>query len=128
MRRTIVTLSLGALLMGMPTLAAAQQSATAGLAGALAAADLATSDLAPAIAEKSAAVEVPRPFVVEAPRRTNAGRSTLTALSVASAALQGLDAYTTMSALKLGAVESNPMMRGAVRNPGVFIAVKASMT
>jgi hypothetical protein len=127
MRRSLVTLTIGALLMSIPSLAAAQQS-TVGLAGAMAATDLATADLAAAIAEKTASAEaVPMaPMVVKAPRPS--GRSTLTALSVASAALQGLDGYTTMAALKRGAVEANPMMRGAVRNPGVFIAVKASMT
>ena len=124
MRRTLVTLSIGALLIGVPNLAAAQQPSTVGLAGALAAADLATSDLAPVIAEKTAA-EAARPVFVET--RRSSGRGSLHALSVASAALQGLDAYTTMAALKRGAVESNPMMRGAVRNPGVFMAVKASM-
>ncbi len=130
MRRSLVTLTIGALLVSLPSVAAAQQSSTVGLAGALAATDLATADLAAAIAEKAensvSAEVVPAPMIVKTPRPS--GRSSLTALSVAAAALQGLDTYTTMSALKLGAVEANPMMRGAVRNPGVFIAVKASMT
>jgi hypothetical protein len=127
MRRTFVTLSLGALMMSVPNLSAAQQPSTVGLAGALAAADLATSDLAPVIAERTAASEAARPVFVDTPR-SKGGRGGLTALSVASAALQGLDAYTTLAALNRGAVESNPMMRGAVRHPGVFVAVKSSMT
>jgi hypothetical protein len=124
MRRSLVTLTLGALLVSVPTLAAAQQPSTVGLAGALAAADLATSDLAPAIAASGSAADQATP-VFEA--RSNK-RGSLTALSVASAALQGLDAYTTLTALNRGAVESNPMMRGAVRNPAVLVAVKSSMT
>jgi hypothetical protein len=125
MRRTFVTLSLGAVMMSVPNLAAAQQPSTVGLAGALAAADLATSDLAPAIAERSVATEVVRPMLVDTPR--SSGKGSLFALSASAAVLHGLDAYTTMAAINHGAVEANPMMRGATRNPGVFIAVKASM-
>jgi hypothetical protein len=125
MRRSFVALSLGALLMSIPNLAAAQQSSTVGLAGALAAADLATSDLAAEIAASTAKSADIRP-VIDLPRSN--GRGTLVALSVASAALQGLDAYSTLAALNRGAQEANPMMRGAVRNPAVFVAVKSSMT
>jgi Domain of unknown function (DUF5658) len=125
MRRSLVTLGLGALLASVPNLAAAQQPSTVGLSGALAAADLATSDLAPEITASSTRTDDARP-VIEAPRPN--GRASLVTLSVASAALQGLDAYTTLAALNRGAQEANPMMRGLVRNPAVFIAVKSSMT
>jgi hypothetical protein len=123
MRRSLLFLSLGALLIGVPNLAAAQPS-TAGLAGALVAADLATSDLASEITESSTSVENAKP-ILEVPRST--GRSSLVALSVASATLHGLDVYTTLAALDRGALEANPMMRGAVRNTAVFVAVKSSM-
>lgn len=126
MRRSLVTLSLGALLVTVPNLAAAQQPSPVGLAGALAAADLATLDLAPAIAaSNSTNAEAAKP-VLETRRSRN--RVGLTALSVTSAALQGLDAYTTLTAINRGAVEANPLMRGAVRNPAVLMAVKSSMT
>ncbi|MGH9384238.1 MAG: DUF5658 family protein [Vicinamibacterales bacterium] len=125
MRRSLVTLVLGAVVMSVPNLAAAQQPATVGLAGALAAADLATSDLAPAIAASSTTREEAQPRFET---RRSGNRAGLAALSVTSAALQGLDAYTTLTAIKHGAVEANPLMRGAVRNPAVLIAVKSSMT
>lgn len=129
MQRFIVTLTLGVLLTGVPSFAAAQQSAALGLAGAFAAADLATSDLAPAIAASSNDEARPeaKPVVFE-PRRRSSGRATLNALSIATAALQGLDAYTTMSALNRGAVEANPMMRGVAGNPATLVAVKSGMT
>lgn len=127
MRRPLVTVTLSALLAGVPTFAAAQQATTVGLAGAFAAADLATSDLAPAIAASTPTEEArPLPSVFEAPRTSQ--RTSLTALSVMSAALQGLDAYTTLSAVGRGAREANPVVRGAVGNPAVFMALKSSMT
>jgi hypothetical protein len=43
---------------------------------------------------------------------------------VSLAALQGYDAYSTLRAVKQGAVEANPMMAGIVGNPAAFIAVK----
>ena len=124
MHRSFVTASLAALLVSVPGLAIAQQPSAVGLAGALAAADLASSDLAPEISASTANADAKSPIV--APRTD--GRGSLVALSVTSAALQGLDAYTTLAALNRGAQEANPMMRGAVRNPAVFVAVKASMT
>jgi Domain of unknown function (DUF5658) len=124
MRRSLMTLCLGALLSSVANLAAAQQPSTVGLSGALAATDLATSDLVPEITVSSTRDEA-RP-VIEGPRPS--GRAGLVSLSVAAAALQGLDAYTTLVALNRGAQEANPMMRGTAGNPAVFIAVKSSMT
>jgi hypothetical protein len=135
MRRFFAPLTLGGVLLAcVPTLAAAQQPVNIGLAGAFAAADLATSDLAPAIAATTTATEEAKPVFVPQPRRFDAregrgeSRAMLNTLSIATAALQGLDAYTTMSALKMGAVEANPMMRGVAGKPAVLIAVKSSMT
>ncbi len=125
MRRSLATLCLGALLTSVPNLAAAQQPSTVGLSGALAAADLAASDLVPAITVSSITADLARP-VIEVPRPS--GRAGLVSLSVAAAALQGLDAYTTLVALNRGAQEANPMMRGAAGNPAALIAVKSSMT
>jgi hypothetical protein len=54
--------------------------------------------------------------------------SALPALYVASALLQGYDAFSTMKALKSGAHEANPFMQHVVKSPAAFIAVKASVT
>lgn len=65
-----------------------------------------------------------------APRGTfKYGRpSLLPALYATSAALQGHDAFSTLSALSRGAREANPVMGSVVRNPAAFIAVKAGVT
>jgi hypothetical protein len=52
----------------------------------------------------------------------------LPALYATSAALQGYDAYSTLSALKNGAREANPLMKGIVKNPAAFVAMKAGVT
>jgi hypothetical protein len=53
--------------------------------------------------------------------------SLLPALYATSAALQGYDAYSTLSALKNGAHEANPVMGGLVKNPAAFVAMKAGV-
>jgi hypothetical protein len=52
----------------------------------------------------------------------------LPSLYIASAGLQAYDAYSTLSALKLGGVEQNPFMKGITKSPAAFIAVKAGVT
>lgn len=52
----------------------------------------------------------------------------LPALYAASAALQGYDAYSTLTALKNGGVEANPIMKTVVKNPAAFVALKAGVT
>jgi hypothetical protein len=52
----------------------------------------------------------------------------LPALYVSSALLQGFDAYSTLRALKAGAVEANPLMKSATGNPLAFIGIKAAVT
>lgn len=54
--------------------------------------------------------------------------SMLPALYAASAALQGYDAYSTLTALKNGGVEANPLMKTVVKNPAAFVALKAGVT
>ena len=57
------------------------------------------------------------------------GRPTiLPALYVTSAALQGYDAYSTLTALKNGGREANPLMKGIVKSPAAFVAMKAGVT
>jgi hypothetical protein len=52
----------------------------------------------------------------------------LAPLYVGSAALQAWDTYSTITGLRMGAVEVNPMMKAVVQNPVVFIAVKSAIT
>src|SRR5262245_37962156 len=54
--------------------------------------------------------------------------SILPALYAGSAVLQAYDAYSTLKALKLGAVEANPIAQGVVGNPALFIGVKAAVS
>ena len=58
------------------------------------------------------------------PRRPMA----LPALYGASALLQGYDAYSTLTVLKHGGVEVNPVMKGLTRSPAAFIGLKAGVT
>lgn len=51
----------------------------------------------------------------------------LPALYVASAGLQGYDAYSTLNALKNGGVEANPLMKNVVSHPAAFVALKATV-
>lgn len=54
--------------------------------------------------------------------------SMLPALYATSAALQGYDAYSTLTALKNGGREANPLMKGIVKSPAAFVAMKAGVT
>jgi len=54
--------------------------------------------------------------------------SMLPALYATSAALQGYDAYSTLTALKHGGREVNPLMKGIVKSPAAFVAMKAGVT
>src|SRR5262245_7456467 len=62
--------------------------------------------------------------IYRAPQRT----PLLSGLYVSLGALQAYDAYSTVTALKQGAVEANPMMKGVAHNALVFTAVKAGVT
>ena len=55
-------------------------------------------------------------------------RGVLVPLYASFAALQALDAHSTMRALDAGARETNPLMRGIARTPAALIAVKAGLT
>jgi hypothetical protein len=52
----------------------------------------------------------------------------LPALYGMSAALQGFDAYSTLSVLKHGGMEANPVMKGITKSPIAFIGLKAGVT
>jgi hypothetical protein len=117
MRRLLVTTLLGASLC-TPAFAAD-------------AADSQVQALTIAPATIAAAAATPSNSADLAPRATTPfkyGRpSLLPALYATSAALQGFDAYSTLSALKNGGREANPLMSGLVKNPAAFVAMKAGV-
>jgi hypothetical protein len=56
-----------------------------------------------------------------------AARTALLTLAAASASLQAYDVYSTLSAMRLGAVEANPTMHALARHPAALVAVKAGV-
>ena len=73
----------------------------------------------------------PAPAIAAAPLpawKPVARPSILPALYAGSALLQAYDAYSTLKALNLGAVEANPIAQGVVGNPALFIGVKAAVS
>ena len=118
MSRTILATCLAVFLGTMPAFAAEKSGDKV---------DAISADKVEAIADT--AVEIPTLVTPRAEWKGIDGRkSILTALYGGSAVLQAFDAYSTMKALKGGAVEANPLMKGVVGNPGVFIGVKAAVT
>ena len=69
-----------------------------------------------------------RPQVFTAEQRAARRPRALIPLYVSFASLQGLDAHSTTRALKRGAAEANPLMRGLAEHPAGLIAVKAAAT
>jgi len=49
-------------------------------------------------------------------------------LYVSLSALQAYDVYSTLTGIKHGATESNPLMQDVVGSPAAFIALKAGVT
>lgn len=116
MRRILVGSLAGLLLMTSSAFAADDNTTTAVTpAIAAAAATLARPDLAASLAF------APRPST---PRRP----LVLPTLYAGSAFLQGYDAYSTLSALKNGGTEANPLMKGITKSPVAFIGLKAGVT
>jgi len=50
------------------------------------------------------------------------------ALYASTIAVQAMDLHSTMTGIKAGASEGNPLMSGATKNAAVFIGVKAAVT
>ena len=119
MRRFVVATILG-LSLTTPAFAADADGPTNSLAAASAAAVAkVTNPAATADAESD----------TSAYQRFTYGRpSLLPAMYMASAALQGYDAFSTMKALKSGGREANPFMQSLVQHPAAFIAMKAGVT
>ncbi len=117
MHRILTASVLGVLLVAAPAMAADADLPVPALT--VTAAALATATL------DTAAVPPPdfTSGVTERYRRPGA----LPGLYIASAALQGYDAYSTMTALKNGGVEANPLMKNVVKSPVAFVALKATV-
>jgi hypothetical protein len=120
MGRTILATCLAVFLGTIPAFAGEKNSADK--------ADAISADKVEAVADT--AVQTPVLTAAPGPAWTGiAGRpSILTALYGGSAALQAFDAYSTLKALKGGAVEANPLMKSVVGNPGLFIGIKATVS
>jgi Domain of unknown function (DUF5658) len=98
---------------------------------AFAADDNTTTTVTPAIA--AAATTLARPDLTAnlnlAPRLAAPRRPlVLPTLYAGSAFLQGYDAYSTLTALKNGGTEANPLMKGITKSPVAFIGLKAGVT
>jgi hypothetical protein len=116
MRRTLVATFVGLVMSASVAFAADEQSA-ASVAPAMA---VAASALAPR-ADAAAGIELsPRITAQRRPR-------VLPALYATSAFLQGYDAYSTLTALKAGAVEANPLMKSITKHPAAFVGLKAGV-
>lgn len=78
--------------------------------------------LAPTEATRAASARVP-----PAIRAAAARPAPLVPLYLSFAALQALDAFTTIRALDRGAVEANPVMSGIAGNPAALVATKVGV-
>ena len=58
---------------------------------------------------------------------TSSSRGVLVPLYASFAALQALDAHSTLRGIHRGAVEQNPMLRSFANNPAALFAVKAGV-
>ena len=114
MRRTLVGSLVGLLLMSASAFAADDDTATSVTPTiAAAAATLARPDLS---ANLNIAPRI-------APRRPMA----LPSLYAGSVFLQSYDAYSTLTALKRGGTEANPLMKAVTKSPIAFIGLKAGV-
>jgi hypothetical protein len=116
MRRVLATSLMGVMLTTSAAFAADQEAASTP-APTVSAAALALAqrpDLTAAFKMAQRSTEPRRPAL-------------LPALYVGSAALQGYDAYSTLTVLKHGGVEANPLMKSMTKSPAAFIGLKAGV-
>ena len=116
MRRLFTIATLGAMLTSAPVFAADDNN---------------TQSLAPAVTAAATAL-AQNPTVANAidftPRHTEDKRpAVLPALYAGTVALQAYDAYSTLSVLKHGGMEANPVMKNVVKSPTAFVALKAGV-
>ena len=110
MRRTLVGSLVGLLLMTSSAFAADDNTTTA---------------VTPAIAAAATSLAA---NITVAPRVAPRRPLMLPSLYAGSAFLQGYDAYSTLSALKNGGTEANPLMKSITKSPVAFIGLKAGVT
>lgn len=116
MRRTLVGSLVGLLLLSSSVFAADDDT---------------TTTVTPAMA--AAATTLARPDLTAnlnvAPRIAARRRPlALPSLYAGSVFLQSYDAYSTLSALRNGGTEANPLMQGITKSPVAFIGLKAGVT
>ncbi|HEX7796522.1 MAG TPA: DUF5658 family protein [Vicinamibacterales bacterium] len=116
MRRTLVGSLVGLLLLSSSVFAADDDT---------------TTTVTPAMA--AAATTLARPDLTAnlnvAPRIAARRRPlALPSLYAGSVFLQSYDAYSTLSALRNGGTEANPLMKGITKSPVAFIGLKAGVT
>jgi len=116
MRRTLVGSLVGLLLLSSSVFAADDDT---------------TTTVTPAMA--AAATTLARPDLTAnlnvAPRIAARRRPlALPSLYAGSVFLQSYDAYSTLSALRKGGTEANPLMKGITKSPVAFIGLKAGVT
>jgi hypothetical protein len=79
--------------------------------------------------EQVGAVQLPRPGIVINPggSREGSSKAVLHSLYATTAALQLLDVDSTLKSLNRGAIETNPLMSGIVKNRAAFTVTKAGI-
>ena len=127
-RSILVVVAVLAAILASPSSVSAQsvvESSSAALAPSLAGSLTQTLRLAE---EQSAAVQLPRPAVVLNPTRSRIGsKAVLPSLYATTAAMQLLDVDSTLKSLNRGAIETNPLMSGLVKNRAAFAVTKAGI-
>ena len=118
MRRTFAASVLATLLVAAPAFAAAADAD----------ARVPALDLTAVAAAAAAPAEQAPPNFTSTIEARLRRPGALPALYVASAALQGYDAYSTLTVLKNGGIEANPFMKSVVKQPVAFVALKAGVT
>ncbi len=78
-------------------------------------------------ATSSVVAESPSVVADSRPASNPDDRGILVPLYASFAALQALDAHSTLRALDAGATEANPLMGGIARKPAALLAVKAGV-
>jgi hypothetical protein len=129
MHRFLVASVAGVMLMTVSPAFAADETATPGVAPVEIAATpsvVPRLDTAAAVAEATASWPV-RLDAGQTPFNPYRRPAALPGLYAATIALQGYDAYSTLAARTAGARETNPLMQAAVKNPAVFVALKAGV-
>jgi hypothetical protein len=71
-------------------------------------------------------ISAPRPKV-SVDGKASAAKIGMGAVYVSTALMHVLDVDSTLKAMKRGAIESNPLMKGVVKNRAAFIATKAAI-